>query len=395
MSASIVLAPEREKSLLRRHPWVFEGAVAKVIGRCKLGDTVDIISSQGEWLARGAYSPNSQIRVRTWTFDKNESVDNAFFCRRLERALQQREMVMQQSNTDAYRLIAGESDGLPGVTIDVYANVVVLQLLSAGAERQRDKILWAVKKFYPDAIIHERSDVKVRQKEGLELFVKTHQGELPPEVIIEENGVKIIVDLVEGHKTGFYLDQRDNRLITASYAKQQSVLNCFCYTGTFGTYALANGAEHITNVDVSSNALATARRNVEINQLDIDHCDFVEEDVFELLRGYHKQSKQFGLVILDPPKFVESKASLMRASRGYKDINMYGIHAVKPGGILATFSCSGLMPADLFAKIVADAALDAGRTVRIVKRISQAPDHAVSTAYPEGYYLKGLICQVD
>lgn len=395
MSTSIVLAPEREKSLLRRHPWVFEGAVAKVKGRCQSGDTVDVVSSRGKWLARGAFSPESQIRVRVWTFDKNESVDNAFFCRRLELAVKQRQSIIKQSDTNAYRLIAGESDGLPGVTIDVYANVVVLQLLSAGAERQRDKIIWAVKRFYPDAVIHERSDVKVRQKEGLALFVETHQGQLPDEVTINENGVKIIVDLINGHKTGFYLDQRDNRQITAGYATDKTVLNCFCYTGTFGSYALANGAKHITNVDVSTSALSTAKRNMVINQLPVDQCEFIEKDVFDLLRDYRQETKQFGLVILDPPKFIESKASMKRACRGYKDINLYGIHAVEPGGILATYSCSGLMPADLFAKIVADAALDAGRTVRILKRVSQAPDHAVSTAYPEGYYLKGLICQVD
>lgn len=395
MSASIVLAPDREKSLLRRHPWIFEGAVAKIKGRCQSGDTVDIVSSRGKWLARGAFSPESQIRVRVWTFDQAESVDNAFFCRRIEVAVRQRQLIIKHNNTNAYRLIAGESDGLPGVTIDVYANVVVMQLLSAGAERQRDKIIWAITRFFPDAIIHERSDVKVRQKEGLSLLVDTHRGILPDKVTISENGVDILVDLMNGHKTGFYLDQRDNRAITASYAADKTVLNCFCYTGTFGAYALAAGATHVTNVDVSANALATAKRNIEINRLKLGQVDFIEKDVFDLLRDYRKDKKQFGLVILDPPKFIDSKASMKRACRGYKDINLYGIHAVEPGGILATYSCSGLMPAELFAKIVADAALDAGRTVRILKRLSQAPDHAVSTTYPEGYYLKGLICQVD
>lgn len=394
MSATIVLEKDREKSLLRRHPWVFAGAVAKVKGRCQLGDTVDIVSSSGKWLARAAYSPHSQIRARIWTFERNESVDNAFFCRRLEQAITQRQTVIDMANTDAYRLIAGESDGLPGVTIDVYANIIVLQLLSAGAEKQRDKIIWAVKRFFPDAVIHERSDVAVREKEGLTQRVETLSGELPDEVVIRENGVNIIVDLVKGHKTGFYLDQRDNRRITAQYAKQKNVLNCFSYTGTFGAYALKSGASTVTNVDVSENALATAKRNIQANELDVAKCDFVQADVFELLRQYRDAHTQFDLVILDPPKFVDSKASLKRASRGYKDINLYGIHAVRKGGFLATYSCSGLMPADLFQKIVSDAALDAGREIKILQRLSQAPDHATSGNYPEGYYLKGLMCQV-
>ena len=394
MSATIVLEKEREKSLLRRHPWVFAGAVAKIKGRCQLGDTIDIVSASGKWLARAAYSPHSQIRARVWTFDRNESVDNAFFCRRIEQAKLQRQTVIDAAQTDAYRLIAGESDGLPGVTIDVYGNVVVLQLLSAGAEKQRDKIIWAVKRFYPDAIIHERSDVAVREKEGLEQRVETLAGDLPKEVIITENGVKIIVDLVNGHKTGFYLDQRDNRRITAQYAHDNEILNCFSYTGTFGAYALSQGASKVTNVDVSQNALDTAQRNIAINELDTGKCECVQADVFELLRQYKEQQRQFDLVILDPPKFVDSKASLKRASRGYKDINLYGIHAVRKGGFLATYSCSGLMPADLFQKIVADAALDAGREIKILHRLSQAPDHATSGNYPEGYYLKGLLCQV-
>ncbi|WP_100641663.1 class I SAM-dependent rRNA methyltransferase [Alteromonas facilis] len=394
MPATIILAADREKSLLRKHPWVFAGAVAKIKGRCQLGDTVDVVSAKGQWLGRGAYSPHSQIRVRIWTFNQSESVDNAFFCRRLEQAQTQRQHVIETSQTNAYRLIAGESDGLPGVTIDVYKNVVVLQLLSAGAEKHKDKIVWAVKRFYPEAIIHERSDVAVREKEGLAQRVETLSGTLPDEVVIEENGVSIIVDLINGHKTGFYLDQRDNRHVTAGYCKDRHVLNCFSYTGTFGCYALKYGAAHVTHVDVSPSALETAKRNAQLNGFSDAENDFVQQDVFQLLRDYHSQQRQFDTVILDPPKFVDSKASLSRASRGYKDINLYGIHAVKPGGYLATYSCSGLMPADLFQKIVSDAALDANRELKILQRLSQAPDHATSGNYPEGYYLKGLLCQV-
>ena len=216
----------------------------------------------------------------------------------------------------------------------------------------------------------------------------------PNEVVIEENGVKILVDVKGGHKTGFYLDQRDNRAIAAKYAKGKEVLNCFCYTGTFGSYALKAGAKKVVNMDVSDHALDFARRNVEINQLDIDKCEFINQDVFQALRDFKQQGRMFDQIILDPPKFVDSKASLNRACRGYKDINMLALQLLKPGGILCTFSCSGLMPADLFQKVVADAALDAGRDTQILERLSQAPDHPISTTYPEGFYLKGLVCRV-
>ena len=394
MSASIILQPEREKSLKRRHPWVFASAVANVKGRCRAGDTVDVYSSQGVWLGRGAYSPESQIRVRIWTFDQQEPVDNGFFVRRLEQAMSLRRSVLDFTTTNSYRLIASESDGLPGVTIDVYNTVAVVQLLSAGADKQRKKIVWALNKVLPECAVYERSDVDVRKKEGLEPVTGPLSGEPPQQVEILENNIRINVDIINGHKTGFYLDQRDSRARAGHYAKDKSVLNCFSYTGTFSCYALAGGATSVTNVDVSDSALSLAAKHIRLNKLDEAKSEMVNGDVFEVLRQYHEQHRQFDMVILDPPKFVDSKASLNRAARGYKDINMYGIHAVKPGGFLLTFSCSGLMPADLFQKIVADAALDAGRTVKIVERLTQATDHPVITTYPEGYYLKGLVCQV-
>ena len=394
MPATVILQEGREKSLKRHHPWVFDGAVANVKGRCRSGDTVDVVAADGSWLGRGAYSPASQIRVRIWTFDQQEVIDNAFFLRRIEQAWQLRQRLMQQANTNACRLIAAESDGLPGVTIDLYNNLAVLQLLSAGADKHRSKIVWALQKLLPDVAIFERSDVDVRSKEGLEPLIQPLHGDIPDEVEIVEHGVKILVNPHTGHKTGFYLDQRENRLAASRYADQASVLNCFSYTGTFACYALNGGASHVTNVDVSQPALDMASRHIELNGFAPEQCSQVKGDVFEVLRNYHSQQQQFDMVILDPPKFVDSKASLKRACRGYKDINMYGIHAVKPGGILLTFSCSGLMEQSLFQKIVADAALDAGRRVQIVEHLSQAPDHPVGLNYPEGYYLKGLVCVV-
>lgn len=394
MSSSIILQPEREKSLLRKHPWVFASAVKQLKGRARRGDTVNVISDSGQWLGRGAYSPDSQIQVRIWTFNEQESVDNVFFHRRVERAQQARESLIAKHGLTGYRLIAAESDGMPGITVDRYANVLVCQLLSAGAEKHRDKLVHALRKRFPDCAIYERSDVAVRKKEGLEPLTQVLHGDIPDEVVIEENGVKILVDVKRGHKTGFYLDQRDNRAIAASYAKGQSVLNCFCYTGTFGSYALQAGAAEVINLDVSDLALETAKRNAQINALDLSKAQFINKDVFEALRQYRDEGRQFDQIILDPPKFVESKASLNRACRGYKDINMLAFGLLKPGGILCTFSCSGLMPADLFQKVVADAALDAGREAQIIERLSQAPDHPVSLNYPEGFYLKGLVCQV-
>ncbi len=394
MPATVILQEGREKSLKRHHPWVFDGAVANVKGRCRSGDTVDVVAADGSWLGRGAYSPASQIRVRIWTFDQQEVIDNAFFLRRIEQAWQLRQRLMQQANTNACRLVAAESDGLPGVTIDLYNNLAVLQLLSAGADKHRSKIVWALQKLLPDVAIFERSDVDVRSKEGLEPLIQPLHGDIPDEVEIVEHGVKILVNPHTGHKTGFYLDQRENRLAASRYAEQASVLNCFSYTGTFACYALNGGASHVTNVDVSQPALDMASRHIQLNGFAAEQCSQVKGDVFEVLRNYHSQQQQFDMVILDPPKFVDSKASLKRACRGYKDINMYGIHAVKPGGILLTFSCSGLMEQSLFQKIVADAALDAGRRVQILEHLSQAPDHPVGLNYPEGYYLKGLVCVV-
>jgi 23S rRNA (cytosine1962-C5)-methyltransferase len=394
MSSSVILQPEREKSLLRRHPWIFSRAIDKQVGRLNSGDTVDVFSSEGNWLGRGAWSPESQIQVRIWTFEQNESIDNGFFQRRIARAQQGRLDIIERHGLSAYRLIAAESDGLPGVTIDRYNHIFVCQLLSAGAEKHREKIVWALLKEFPEAVIYERSDVSVRKKEGLPELMQVLHGDVPDEVVIEENGIKIIVNVKQGHKTGFYLDQRDNRAIAAKYAKDKDVLNCFCYTGTFGSYALAAGAKHVTNIDVSDLALETAKRNVEINGLDVSKSDFVNADVFEALRDYREQGRQFEQIILDPPKFIDSKNSLVRGCRGYKDINMLAMQIMRPGGILCTFSCSGLLSFELFQKVVADAALDAGREVQFIERLGQAADHPVGSAYPEGFYLKGLVCRV-
>lgn len=389
------LAKGREKSLLRRHPWVFSGAVQRVEGKAHSGETIDILDSQGKWLARGAYSPESQIRARVWTFQQDEEINIDFFIRRLQQAQSWRDWVAQRDGLDGYRLIAGESDGLPGITIDRFQNFLVLQLLSAGAEYQRLALLSALQHCYPECSIYDRSDVAVRKKEGLPLAQGPVLGDLPPELLpITEHGMKLLVDIQQGHKTGFYLDQRDSRLAARNYSAGRRVLNCFSYTGAFAVSALMGGCAQVISVDTSQAALDIAKQNVELNKLDLNKAEFVRDDVFQLLRNYRAQGEKFDLIIMDPPKFVENKNQLASACRGYKDINMLALQLLNPGGILLSFSCSGLMPTDLFQKILADAAVDAGRDVQFIEQFRQAADHPVIATYPEGLYLKGFACRV-
>ncbi|WP_448565283.1 class I SAM-dependent methyltransferase [Thalassotalea ganghwensis] len=396
MSAIINLKISREKSLLRKHPWVFSKAINKIKGNPLIGETVELHDHKGNWLARGAYSPESQIRIRVWTFEQSEQIDETFFINKLSNAQRRRDWFIAKGKLNGYRLIAGESDGLPGVTIDIYDDIIVCQLLSAGADFHRYTIVNALKTLYPDYFIYERSDVDVRKKEGLTPVTGWLTEPAPStERVIEEYGVKIIVDVEKGHKTGFYLDQRESRKTAGVYAKDQQILNCFSYTGTFSLHCALQGAKEVINVDVSQEALDTAKRNVELNGIAADKVTFVKEDVFKLLRQYRAEKRTFDMIILDPPKFVESKAQLTGACRGYKDINMLAMQLLKPNGILLTFSCSGLMEASLFQKVVADAALDAKRNAYFVERLHQAPDHPISSNYPEGYYLKGLVCQVE
>lgn len=396
MSTFVYLQKERERSLLRRHPWVFSKAIENVKGKPNNGAPVEVFSNDGRWLARGAWSPESQIRIRVWTFTRSEQIDTDFFVRRLAAAQAGRQSLIEQQGLSAYRLVAAESDGLPGIIIDRYNDFLVCQLLSAGAEFHKKQLFDALKQLFPECSLYERSDVPVRKKEGLSERQGVVYGETPPdELVIEENnGVKIAIDIKTGHKTGFYLDQRDNRAIAGRYAKGRKVLNCFCYTGGFGVYALQGGASEVVNVDVSDPALALARRNAELNQLDLGKAQFLKQDVFKMLRECRERDDKFDMIVLDPPKFAESKTQLEGACRGYKDINLLACQLLNPNGILLTFSCSGLMTSDLFQKVVADAALDAGREAQIIERMGQAADHPISVAYPEGFYLKGLVVRV-
>jgi len=393
-SATIALKPGREKSLRRRHPWVFEGAIAQVKGDPQSGETVAVVAADGTPLGWGSFSPRSQIRVRMWNFDLQETVDAAWIEQRLQRAIAARTSLLDATHT-ACRLVAAESDGLPGVIVDRYGDTLVCQFLATGAEFWRSTLVEHLQGMFPGLNIYERSDVDVRSKERLPLRSGVVAGQQPPDLIpIEEGGLRFSVDVSRGHKTGFYLDQRENRAIARHYAAGQDVLNCFSYTGGFSVAALAGGAAHVLNVDSSAAALALSEKNHELNGVEGDRVTHQEGDVFQVLRQLHQEQRQFDLIILDPPKFVESQSSLNRAARGYKDINRLAFLLLRPGGVLLTFSCSGLMPVDLFQKIVADAALDAHREAQIVQRLSQAADHPVLLSFPESFYLKGFVCRV-
>lgn len=393
--ARLILKADKERSLLRRHPWIFEGSLERLVGRAKAGDTVDVESARGEVLARAAYSPHSQIRARVWSFDPAEVIDHAFFKRRVAAAVARRAALPELRAQGGLRLIHGESDGLPGVIADRYDKVIVVQLTAAGSERWREAIADALVLATNCPAIYERSDSDVRSLEGLAPRAGWLVGGGDDMPVIDEHGVRLRVDIASGHKTGFYLDQRENRLLAARLAEHREVLNCFCYTGGFSLQALAGGAASVLSVDSSGPALQAARHNLGLNpQLPAMRAQWLEADVFTALRELKRAGRRFDMVILDPPKFAPSAAHAQRAARAYKDINLLGLRLLNPGGLLMTYSCSGGVGVDLFQKIVAGAAADAAVDACILRRLGAAPDHPVGLAFPEGEYLKGLLCQV-
>jgi 23S rRNA (cytosine1962-C5)-methyltransferase len=392
MQASIQLKPGKEKSLLRRHPWVFSGAVARLQGDPRAGVTLAVTSDKGEFLGWGAYSPHSQIRVRIWDWEPSTCIDADFFYRRLNSAIAARQSIPALQAADALRLVHGESDGLPGLIVDRYAGTLVLQCLSSGPEAWRDTIADQLCELTGCRSLYERSDVDVRQLEGLPERVGLLRGSEPPERIhIDEGQCCYAVDVRHGHKTGFYLDQRFNRLRLGQMAAGKQALDCFSYTGGFAIAMLANGAQSVLRLDASQEALALGDENLALNGFDSQRSPSVQGDVFHLLRKFRDQGRNFDLIVLDPPKFAPTAAQAQRAARGYKDINLLAFKLLRPGGFLATFSCSGGIDADLFQKIVAGAALDAGVQAQIIDRLQQGPDHPVALNFPEGAYLKGLI----
>lgn len=400
----------REKPLRNHHPWIFSGAIARV-ENANDGDTVEVYDAAGEWLARASYNSRSQIAARVWTFEREEKIDREFFKRRLRRALEIRESVGVNSRSPlrAFRWVNAESDGLPGIFIDSYADFIVAQFLTLGAELHKKEVVESLLEIFDSARvdtppseggaggglrgIYERGDVDVRKKEGLQAVTGVLYGAEPPDKIeIEENGLRFLVDVKRGHKTGFYLDQRLNRRRAAPYLRGE-VLNAFAYTGGFGIYAAQNPDTRVVNLDASASSLDLARENFSLNGMDA-RAEFLVADAFQKLREFRAEGRRFDSIVLDPPKFASSQAQLERALRGYKDINLLAFQLLRPGGTLVTFSCSGLVSADLFQKVIFGAARDAAREGLIVEKLLQAPDHPISLAFPESEYLKGLIVRV-
>jgi 23S rRNA (cytosine1962-C5)-methyltransferase len=390
VTATVVLKRGREKPVLNRHPWIFSGAIARLDGDARDGDLVRVVDSRENDLATGYLNRHSQIVVRLLTWDTRQTIDEGFWRGRLEQAIGARR---HRPAEGAARLVYAESDRLPGLIVDAYGPWLVMQCLTLGMARRREAIAGLLADIVRPAGIYARDDADVRLQEGLPLESGPLWGQAPPErVEIVEHGHRFLVDVARGQKTGFYLDQRHNRLRTAAYCGGAEVLNAFAYSGAFGVYAAAAGARAVTNLDSSAQALALAAENVALNGLPPQ--EMVAGDVFQVLRHYRDEGRRFDVIVLDPPKFASSQAEVMAATRGYKDINLLALQLLRSGGFLATFSCSGRVSADLFQKVVFGASVDAGRHVQIVEWLAQAPDHPVLLTFPESAYLKGLLCRV-
>jgi len=390
-SASLHLKADRDRSLKRGHPWILSGAVAKVEGDPQPGDTVRIIAVNGTELATASYSPFSALRARVWSFDPNVEITAGFIAKTINKAVAQR--IADPELTHTCRLIFGDADGLPGLTVDRYGEVAVMEINSVGIERWRDAVVSTLMKVEGITCVYERSEGADREREGLTVRNGLAAGVLPAKIYAIEGNEKYIVNVEEGHKTGFYIDQRDSRKLVASLAPGLRVLNVFGYTGSFGIVAAKNGAASVTTVESSGPALELAKQNAELNGVDVG--EVIEGDAFEVLRRMRDRRAEFDLIILDPPKYSASAKHIERATRKYKDINLVGIKLLAPGGKLMTFSCSQSMDTDLFQKVVAGAAVDAKRDLRIIRRLGQPVDHPVHLHFPESEYLKGLLLQAD
>ncbi len=395
--ADLILKPGKERSIKARHPWIYAQSVAQVVGRAENGATVRVCASDGTPLARAGLSLTSAIRARIWHFNPDQPVDHAFFRRRIAQAVAWRTRFPTLAGQTGVRLVHGEADGLPGVIIDRFGAVAVLQITFAGADRWREAIVDALVRALPDlSAVYERSDSEVRQREGLPPHSGLVWGELPDEVVVDEYGVRFAVDVVRGHKTGFYLDQRENRYLVQRLAEGMRVLNTFCYTGGFSLHALKGGAQEVWSVDSSAAALEGLARNLALNpDLPAERSRVIETDVFSGLREWLQAGETFDCVILDPPKFAPSAAHAERAKRAYRDINLFGMRLVRPGGYLMTYSCSGGIGLQEFQALVATCAAENRRSGQIVARLTAGADHPIGLGAPEGEYLKGLLVRFD
>jgi 23S rRNA (cytosine1962-C5)-methyltransferase len=388
-SATLELRSGKERSLLRRHPWIYAGAIGRVLGQPAVGDCVRVVSQDGRFLAWAAYSPASSIRARAWTFVEAEQPDAAWLSARIANAVARRAHLASRS--DAIRLVFGEADGLPGLIVDRYGEQLVVQLMAAGVEARRDEIVAALSAVTGLSDVYERSDAASRSREGLAEREGILSGRAPVGTIaVHEDGVAYQVDIVRGHKTGFYIDQRDNRRLLGDLAAGKRLLNCFCYTGGFTLAALTRGAVEAWSVDSSADALASARAQQALNRIEAP-SHWIQADVFDALKGFAQEGRRFDLIVLDPPKFAPSVQHLERATRAYKQLSLAALRLLEPGGRLLTFSCSGAVSVDLFQKVVAGAVIDARVDAQMLARLAAGEDHPMSMTHPEGEYLKGLM----
>jgi 23S rRNA (cytosine1962-C5)-methyltransferase len=393
-TGKVIVKPEREDAVKRRHPWLFSGSVAKIEGKVQPGDIVDVVSQDGTWLARGFVNPQSEVPVRIATWKPDERLDEEWLWNRLQQAWQRRKQLGIPDQTDAFRLVYAESDFLPGVIADCYADFVVVQIYTPAMDKWRDLLADFLMELLKPKGVFERSDFDTRLREKLLPRVGPIKGEPPPErVTITEHGLKFLVDVWRGHKTGFYLDQRENRLRSEPYLKGERVLNAFSYTGSFAVYALRAGANHVINLDTSAEALRLAEENAAINGF-AGAVQSLEGNAFQVLRKFRDAGEQFDAIILDPPRFALTKATVPNALRGYKDINWLAMRLLKPGGFLVTFSCSGMVRPEMFQQVLFEADLDAKREVLIIEKLSQSRDHPILLNFPESEYLKGFVCLV-
>lgn len=398
MAEAVILKPGREKPIANRHPWIFSGGIRALPPNAADGEIVDVRAHDGQWLAAGYLNRASQIQVRLLSWQRDEAIDDDFWRGRLAAAVARREWLAADGATTAYRLVNGESDYLPGLLVDRYDRWLVLQAGTLGIDRRKQQIARWLLDLTGCVGVVERSDHALRREEGLDEISGHLLGEAPPDrVTIRENGLGFLVDLAGGQKTGYYTDQRANRQRVAAWCRGRQLLNCFAYTGSFGVYALAAGAERVVNLDASVDALELGEENLRLNGLDPEaRTESIAGDVFQILRDWQRAGHQrFDAIVLDPPKFAQNRRNLDSALRGYKEINLQAMRLLRPGGILATFSCSGLVSTELFQKVIFGAAVDAGRPMQILEWLQQGADHPVALTFPEGAYLKGLICRVD